>query len=238
MHKGFSAANLRFALHDMKEAIERHSADLVFLQEVQGQHGGYRRKIKKWPDEAQFEFLADRMWPHTAYGKNAIYEEGHHGNAILSRHPFEWWENLDISSSALERRGILHGVVTLPGQNTRLHVLCVHLSLLESDRQQQLTKLSARIRDRIPLNEPLVLAGDFNDWRQIASKILAKEAQLEEAFLKVHGKHAATFPSFLPALRLDRIYTRGCQVHDARTLREPPWESLSDHLGLEVEISV
>ena len=240
MHKGFSAGNLRFMLHEMKEAIERHGADLVFLQEVQGHHRGHRGRVKRWPSLSQFEFLADRMWPHTAYGKNAIYDEGHHGNAILSRHPFEQWENIDISSSSLERRGILHGTVRMRASNGEapLHVLCVHLSLMESDRRNQLRLLGQRIRETIPAHEPLILAGDFNDWRQTATPILRKEAGLEEAFLSLHGSHARSFPAFMPLLKLDRVYTRGCQIHGARTLREEPWESLSDHLGLEVEISL
>ncbi len=37
--------------------------------------------------DSQFAFLADEIWPHFAYGKNAIYSAGHHGNAILSKHP-------------------------------------------------------------------------------------------------------------------------------------------------------
>ena len=239
MHKGFSAANRRFVLHDMKDEIERHGADLVFLQEVQGEHRRMRSRIRNWPNLSQFEFLADKTWPHTAYGKNAIYDDGHHGNAILSRYPFESWENIDISSSSYERRGILHGVVRLeesPGGSIALHVLCIHLSLLESDRRRQIKVLAQRIRDHIPNHEPVILAGDFNDWRQAASKILLEDAGLSEAFLAVHGDHAKTFPSFLPLLRLDRIYTRGCEVFSANTLREEPWDSLSDHLGLEVEI--
>jgi endonuclease/exonuclease/phosphatase family metal-dependent hydrolase len=240
IHKGFNTANRRFVLHEMREAIHRHSADLVFLQEVQGEHRRYRSRIREWPDASQFEFLADRTWPHTAYGKNAIYDEGHHGNAILSRFPFLIWENLDISSSRYERRGILHGVLSLKPELTdetkKLHVLCVHLSLFEADRRKQLHVLGRRIRETIPLNEPLILAGDFNDWREVSTKILREEAGLEEAFIKLYGKHARTFPSFLPALRLDRVYFRGLKVISGRTLNESPWADLSDHLGLEVEM--
>jgi endonuclease/exonuclease/phosphatase family metal-dependent hydrolase len=239
MHKGFSAANRRFVLHDMKDEIERHGADLVFLQEVQGENRRLGNRIRNWPNLSQFEFLADKMWPHTAYGKNALYDDGHHGNAILSRHPFESWENIDISSSSLERRGILHGVVRVEQGSLKcppLHVLCIHLSLLESDRMSQIRTLARRIQDHIPSDEPIILAGDFNDWRQSASAILSKESRLDEAFLSLHGRHAKTFPSFMPVLRLDRVYTRGCRIFSANTLREQPWDSLSDHLGLEVEL--
>jgi len=36
----------------------------------------------------QHEFLAHESWLHHAYGKNSVYDSGHHGNAILSRYPF------------------------------------------------------------------------------------------------------------------------------------------------------
>jgi len=31
------------------------------------------------------------MGPQHAYGRNAAYPEGHHGNAILSQHPFTFF---------------------------------------------------------------------------------------------------------------------------------------------------
>ena len=37
------------------------------------------------------------MWSDYAYGRNAVYPEGHHGNAVLSRFPIEHYQNLDVS---------------------------------------------------------------------------------------------------------------------------------------------
>ena len=84
IHKGFNASNRRFVLHEMKDALREINADIVFLQEIQGEHRHKQNRISDWPDTSQFEFLADQVWQHHAYGKNAIYKSGHHGNAILS----------------------------------------------------------------------------------------------------------------------------------------------------------
>ena len=65
--------------------------------------------IPNWSDNNQFEFLADSIWDHFAYGKNAIYQHGHHGNAILSEIPFNRLHNLDVSTMRISQRGILHG---------------------------------------------------------------------------------------------------------------------------------
>ena len=97
IHKGFNASNRRFVLHEMKDALREINADIVFLQEIQGEHRHKQNRISDWPDTSQFEFLADQVWQHHAYGKNAIYKSGHHGNAILSKYPFVEWENINVS---------------------------------------------------------------------------------------------------------------------------------------------
>ena len=38
IHKGYTALNTRFMLHELRDAIRETGADLVFLQEVQGEH--------------------------------------------------------------------------------------------------------------------------------------------------------------------------------------------------------
>ena len=76
-------------------------ADLVFLQEVVGERlsavtntANLEKQGNSYP---QFEYLADEVWPHHAYGRNAIYQKGHHGNAILSKNPFLGWDNVNVS---------------------------------------------------------------------------------------------------------------------------------------------
>ncbi|HEY9202344.1 MAG TPA: endonuclease/exonuclease/phosphatase family protein, partial [Gammaproteobacteria bacterium] len=130
IHKGFSAGNRRFVLHQIKSLIRSVDSELVFLQEIQGEHLHKSQHHHNWPDESQFEFLADEVWHHHAYGKNAIYEAGHHGNAILSKYPFVEWENIDVSYMRKASRSLLHGVIRISDSMPRLHVVCVHLGLL------------------------------------------------------------------------------------------------------------
>ena len=44
-----------------------------------------------------YEFLADTIWSQYAYGRNAVYDNGDHGNALLSKFPITHYENHDIS---------------------------------------------------------------------------------------------------------------------------------------------
>lgn len=239
IHKGFgSGMNSRFTLHAMRQAIRGVHPDLVFLQEVLGHHEGHRRRIENWPDQSQFEFLADSIWSHYAYGKNAVYDAGHHGNAILSKFPFTGWDNIDISTNRVERRGLLHGVIGIPGRERPVHAICIHLGLLEGERMRQLELLCDRIESHVPHSDPLIIAGDFNDWLVRISKLLRDRLDVREAFLEKTGVHARTFPSWLPALRLDRVYVRGAQIQNAICMGGAPWNELSDHSALFVELEL
>lgn len=238
IHKGFSLGNRRFVLERMREVLEIIDADFVFLQEVLGEHSLHAEKVPDWPEEPQFEYLADRLWPHYAYGKNAVYSSGHHGNAILSKHGFHRWENIDVSTNRLERRGLLHAVTRVPGCREELHLICIHLDLRESGRRQQVQDLFTRIGEHVPQEAPLVIAGDFNDWRHRCGKMIDETLGLEEAHRKIHGNYARSFPSQFPLLRLDRIYYRGLDARAADALTGRPWSELSDHTPLFAELEL
>jgi endonuclease/exonuclease/phosphatase family metal-dependent hydrolase len=226
IHKGFSLFNRRTTLDALKSAIQGLGADVVCLQEVLG---GHRVHAKR----PQFEQLADSIWTHYAYGKNAVYSQGHHGNAILSHFPIESFENFNISNHRLERRGILHATLAPHAEeNRRLHVMTLHLDLLSIGRKRQLDRLVDLVNRRVKDHEPLVVAGDFNDWAEDATDSLLERVGLTEVFLKTHGDHARTYPAPYPLLKLDRIYIRGLAVDSVSRIEGEPWGSLSDHLGL------
>lgn len=238
IHKGFNAGK-EFTLEGMREAIELVHADLVLLQEVQGEHTDLKRKPKNWDGTSQFEYLADRIWPHYAYGKNAVYTKGHHGNAILSKFPLTFWENVDISTNRFEKRGMLHAILELPNHpGVHMHAICLHLDLLQRGRAKQLAKLVQRIQSVVPFDAPLVIGGDFNDWKEAVTGVLEKELDVKEAFCCQTGRHARTFPVWFPFLGLDRIYVRGVKIHATQCLTGEPWSRLSDHAALFADISI
>lgn len=238
IHKGLSFFNRRVVLHDLRDNLLGLNADLVFLQEVQGHHAHRAHRFEHWPSKPQHEFLAGGNWAEFAYGKNAVYEHGHHGNAILSHYPILNWENVDISAHAFESRGLLHCEVDVPGLGQPLHALCLHLALNESGRRKQIHQLSERIRRMVPDAAPLIIAGDFNDWRQRTGQYLAEELGLKEVFETAHGRPARSFPAALPLFTLDRIYVRGFEVASAQVLHGHRWRRLSDHAALTAQLRV
>jgi len=235
IHKGLSHFNRRMVLHDLREGLRGLNPDLVFLQEVQGLNQRFALRFAGYPEGPQHAFLAGETWQHI-YGCNAVYDHGHHGNAILSRFGFLSFENTDVSDHRYERRGLLHSVVAVPGWRRNLHCVCVHLSLHERGRNRQLEAISGRLKELASREMPIIVAGDFNDWRHRASAILERQLEMTEVSIAHHGRAARTYPSLLPLLRLDRIYVRGFSVAASRVHAGKPWSVLSDHLAVSAEL--
>ena len=108
----------------------------------------------------------------------------------------------------------------------------------------QIGRLAEFIRESAEPGDPIIVAGDFNDWhskRSGLSKRLFDEAGLVEAFEGLNGRPARTFPAVMPFLTLDRIYVRGLEIRNARRLHGDiegsRWNSLSDHAGLAVTVA-
>lgn len=229
-HQGFSARRRHDALLRIRDGLRASAADLVFLQEV-GVTGG--------PDSGanQYEVLADSVWAEHAYGRNAVSTRGHHGNALLSKYPIAHWQNVDVSVGKSEPRGMLHCVLEVPHASHPLHAICVHLALRESQRGQQVERLLELVTGKVPPEAPLVIAGDFNDWRKRAQLRILRDIGVEEIHTSANGRPSRTFPARLPLLCLDRIYVRNLR-HRPLALPRFPWATLSDHAPLAGEVCI
>ena len=235
IHKGFSQFNRRMVVHELRDRLRSLDADLVFLQEVQGLHLHHASNHDNWPEEPQHEFLAEDFWHSTAYGQNVVYDHGHHGNAILSRLPIVGSHNQDVTHLQFERRGLLHCQIALSDGSTA-HCVCVHLSLFGRSRIRQMTALADYLDGIAPDGTPLIIAGDFNDWRNRADDVLAQRLGLTEVFGGVAGRPVKSFPAGLPMFRLDRIYVRGFAVERAEVHFGAPWSKISDHAALSAQL--
>lgn len=238
IHKGLSHFNRRIVMHEMRERLRELNADIVFLQEVQGENSRDVRHQNGFTTSPQHEFLADQRWPHHAYGKNSVYTGGHHGNALLSRYSITEWDNLDVSAHRFESRGLLHCVIDLPKTDQSeisqpLHCICVHFGLFKRGRGVQFNALIERIKRMVPVDARLIVAGDFNDWRNNASHLLAQELQLHEVFEANLGRPARSFPAGLPLMRMDRIYVRGLEIQRSEV---HAWRRISDHVALSTKL--
>ena len=265
IHKGVSSFRSTPRVLALKKAIGAFDADVVFLQEVQGRHDRYQARYGEkvrtphhhWPEKAQHEFFAGENL-HSAYGMNAVYDHGHHGNALLSGFPIANTLNHDVSDHAYEQRGILHCILETPSGN--VHCYVVHLGLFEVSRRRQTEALINCVEDSARPDEPVIIAGDFNDWRNTLSDCLRLKLGVVEVFDELErparfgarigdivrnaaGREkrlvpARTFPAALPWFRLDRIYVRGFRVEHAEVLHGPQWARLSDHAPIVANLQL
>lgn len=235
IHKGFTLGNRKFILDKIKDSIKMVEPDIVCLQEIMGETKS-SKKHPNWVSNPQFEFLADKVWQHCAYEKNAINSYGNHGNAILSKYQLTKSSNTDISSSALEKRGVLYTKLLIPNTNG-IHLFCTHLSLLKKDRIKQISQIKQIIKTHCKANEPIIFAGDFNDWDLAVHNELTKIG-FQESFNTLFKSLPKTFPSSHPFLKLDRVYFKNLKTISALALSGPPWNKLSDHLAILVEFEL
>lgn len=237
IHKGMSPLNRRVKMREIAAAIESITPDVLCLQEVQGQNLKRVMRYNEFPDQSQHEWFGEYLNLQNSYGKNSEYNHGHHGNAVLSRFPLDPKHNVNITVNRLEQRGVLHCEIQPPNGERPIVVLCAHLNLLQHDRAKQYQAITEYVNEVINQSCPLVLAGDFNDWRKRSCELLGNRLNMQEVFIERHGKLPATFPAKMPMLCLDRIYVRNLSVKRAWVHTGSPWSQLSDHLPISAEVS-
>ena len=238
IHRGFSATSRKYVLEEIRVQINNLEPEIIFLQEVLGDHLRHSELIPTSLSSSQIDYLADTVCSHHAYGKNRTFASGHTGNAILSKYPILSSSNLDVSTNKFEKRGILHVTIDWPGYAVPLHCICVHLNLTGRGRKVQLQMLSDKLLSEVPFSEPVIIAGDFNDWAASASSVLFENLGVHEVFKVMHGKHAGTYPAKVPFLRLDRIYCRYFEAKHLAVHSKGPWKNLSDHSALSAELEL
>ena len=232
IHKGVQGIGpqRRLEIHNLGHAIEQLDADIVCLQEVRKLHRREEKYFARWPDLPQADFLAPEGY-EAIYRTNAVTRHGEHGNAMLSRWPVVGHQHEDISDHRFEQRGLLHSEVMVHGQP--VHVLVVHLGLIKASRGRQVAQLLRFIEREVPPAAPLLVAGDFNDWG-INVKLALQRVNLRP----FEGVRSPTFPSRLPLVQLDYVYSRGLKPVGVSVPQGRIWWRMSDHLPLIAEFSL
>ena len=246
----------KFTPERTADVLRALAPDVAMLQEV-----GDNRGIHPPIDQAMT--LATSLGLHCAIGITMPREPYGYGNCTLSRWPILDSETVDLSYPMREPRACLRAIVGPSGDEAlRLTTLNVHLGLGASERRYQLGRIlesllagqaveQVRHHRRFPwlwrwrradvdklatLPEPLVLAGDFNDFPPgPVTRTLAN--RLSDVGAHIAGR--ATWPSRRPLLRLDRVYTsRALGVTEVSVARTPLVRVASDHLPLVVDVDL
>lgn len=224
IHKGKSFLFRNNILKDINVLLHDKEYDFIFLQEVRDFH---EKEYKKNP-LLQTEILSNGIYK-SFYGKNKIYKKGHHGNAILTNHNVIKVNNFDISVNTLESRGFF--VLTVEINSIKINMACTHLNLRKQDRLKQIDLIEKIIEENY-LDEPFILAGDFNDFDKGIEKKLKN--------LDFHNMtNVKSFPHIYPLFNLDKVFVRNIFINKVESFLVKPINRLilSDHLPVELDLT-
>ena len=93
----------------------------------------------------------------------------------------------------------------------------------------------------VPAGEPLMVAGDFNDWSEkldAPMRGIGLTRATDPAPAGWPLVHKPTFPALAPVFALDRVYLRGLRCRSTLVPRGAGWRRWSDHLPLLAELEV
>jgi endonuclease/exonuclease/phosphatase family metal-dependent hydrolase len=154
---------------------------------------------------------------------------GWHGNTMLARPGLgvDSLQHMDLPG--LEPRGVIRADLTTP--LGPLRVIGTHLGLIRRDRLRQLAAIARMIEGLPP--RPTILAGDINEWGQIA--------RLQHAIPRLRFLDSPpTYPAPRPLGALDRF----ALSPELRALSRPrahvaqPARIASDHLPLLLRVAL
>lgn len=230
IHKGIGT-DRTYRLDRVIRVLGDLDADVVCLQEVD--EGVPRSAL-----ERQGNILARELgYAHAALGLNVKVKNGAYGNLTLSRMPLKDVHNVDLTIPPKKRRsGLVTRVVTGPPHGWL--IANVHLGLLNIERRFQLRRLLAHLFEGAKSDQPLVIAGDWNEW----GRGLVRQVMAEWDFSLARQDHqpprgVRTWPSRLPIVSLDKIlYRDPVACRHVRSVRDETTRVTSDHLPLLVEL--
>jgi endonuclease/exonuclease/phosphatase family metal-dependent hydrolase len=210
--------------------IRQLDADVVALQEVLDVRSGR-------PEHDQARSLACELEGyHWTFGENRQLHGGAYGNMTLSRMPFSFQTNYDLTWRHRERRGCLRTDVSFCGMV--LHIFNVHLGTGFMERRHQARKL---LSDRVlkqTLTGRKIVVGDFNEWtRGLASRLMGSDFKCAEP--RSFMRYGRTYPGILPFMHLDHFYfDPALRLVKLKLHRTATALVASDHLPLVAEFGV
>jgi endonuclease/exonuclease/phosphatase family metal-dependent hydrolase len=201
--------------------IEELDADVIGLQEVDGnlQFGAGQELLER----------AKESGYSVEHGITLRRTDADFGNALLSRIRILRLELHDISIPNTEPRGVISATLAAGGHPLR--ILVTHFGRRSRERRIQARRL-ASLAGRTN-NCPMILMGDFNEWRPFAFCINL----LGDIFGKVPAP--GSYPAPLAIFRLDRIWVRPPEtLRRIGAHRSELAFSASDHLPVVARINL
>jgi endonuclease/exonuclease/phosphatase family metal-dependent hydrolase len=223
------------SIADITAVCRDADADIIALQELDAPETDHDEGAHHARD------LASQLGMELMFCRTFRRGVGYYGHALLSRHPMELKKVTTFASPHIdaEPRGAIWARATL-GERT-LDVISTHLGVHRDERGAQSRELvSAGWLGNAEMRRPRLLCGDLNAVPQGSTTYRRLASHLRDAQRVLAGhRPRATFPSWLPVLRLDHVFVS----EDVDVLRvNVPWNGrsrrASDHLPLIIDLEL
>jgi endonuclease/exonuclease/phosphatase family metal-dependent hydrolase len=188
---GARGGDRRLDVPRIARVISELGCDTVGLQEVNSRNGA--------GEAPQLDRLAALTGMTAIAGLTIVHDDGHYGNALLTRRAVLAVRRHDLSYARAEPRGALQ--VELDVEGERVHVLVTHLGLRPAERRYQVRRMLELLHD-LPKNEPVVVLGDINEWLPLGRPLRWLHGLLG------HSPAERSFPVACPLFALDRVWVR------------------------------
>jgi endonuclease/exonuclease/phosphatase family metal-dependent hydrolase len=211
----------KYDLPRIAKVISDQNPDIVGLQEI--------------GDSTMAAELGRLTGMKYVFGQSLGRADGY-GDAVLSKHPFEWVGNYSIpsaSSSRYQVMGVDVDLSSIYGENAKVRFINTHFDWLKTIGSQEARLATVEVIERSFFNEeknlPAILTGDMNaspDSKPL--KKLKEKGWIAESL----GKELKTIGSKNPRKQIDFVLIRpekNWKVIDVEVLDEP---LASDHLPI------
>lgn len=225
IHKGVGGQDRRYRPERIIEVLAQQTPDIICLQEV-------TEGVRKYGNHDQPQMLADHFSAQGAtYQQNVRYSRGGYGNLILSRWPIEEQHHICLRLGRRKPRGAQ--LVRIATPEGPCYIVNWHLGLAERERQWQVEQFLTHDLAQQLAGVPLLITGDFNDWRNTLGRRRLATAGFHE--ITNPPRQFRSFPAYMALGSLDKAFVRGgLQVSSASIVRNELSRKASDHLPLEV----
>lgn len=209
----------KYDLERIAKVISEQELDIVGLQEIR--------------DSTMAAKLGELTGMKFVFGPSLDRMDGY-GDAILSKHPFDWVNNFSIpsaSSSRYQAMGIDVDLSGIFGKDTKVRFINTHFDWLKTIGSQEARLATVEVIEKGFFNTskklPSILTGDLN--AEPDSEPLKKLKQ-KGWVIENLGKELKTIPSTNPEKQIDYILVRprkNWKIVNVEVLDEPV---ASDHL--------
>lgn len=211
-----------FSLENIAGVINKSNADIVGLQEIS--------------DSLMADRLGELTNMHVVFGQSLGKSNGY-GDAILSKLPFEWVNNLSIPSASSSRYQAMAVDIELPNNAGSVRIINTHFDWLKTLGSEHARLSSIDVIEEAFFKEnsnlPVILTADLNSLPN--SDVLKK---LEEYgwVNYTDGNTYHTYSSTKPEKQIDYILYRSNKILEVENMFVMYGEESSDHLPVVMDL--